>query len=365
VGSWSSLLRSDLAELSSYVPAEPSGIAVRLDANEAPPNPSPVLREVVSRAIGHTALERYPDARARALKAAIADRTGARPDELLVGSGSDEVISLLLTALAHPRAPSPQAVVLAPTPTFVMYRVTGRTHGFKVVEVPLDRDWDLDMAAMKRALEMTRPNIVFVASPNNPTGNRMSHERVEELLRSAGDALVVVDEAYVDYAGESLRGWRLRFPNLAVLRTLSKVGLAALRVGWVEADEALVREIDKVRQPFNLSATTQAAATAVLREAWTDVQSHVAATVRERERLTAAVRAVPGVEVTPSAANFLWLKTPRPAAQVYEALVGRGVLVRSFHAAGGRLADRLRVTVGTTHDDDRFVEALTVALGAR
>lgn len=362
---WSALLRPELAELSSYVPANPPGVSVRLDANEAPPHPSRRVAEVVARAVTGTALERYPDARMRELKARIAERTGARPEELLVGTGSDEVIALLMTALGRPRAPAPQPVVLAPTPTFVMYRVTARAHGWKAVEVPLDARWDLDVGAMKRAAETMRPGLVFVASPNNPTGNRVTDERLAALLEAAGDALVVVDEAYVDYAaGGSLRAWRQRFPHLGILRTLSKVGLAALRVGWLEADEALVREIDKARQPFNVSAISQAAAAAVLAEAWADVRSHVEAVTRERERVAAAIGALSGFEVTPSQANFLWVGTPRPAAEVYEALLARGVLVRSFHAAGGRLAHRLRVTIGTPAENDALLEALGAARAA-
>jgi histidinol-phosphate aminotransferase len=335
---------------------------VRLDANEAPVDPAPAVREAVARAIARTPLERYPDARMRELRARIAERTGARADELLVGTGSDEVISLLLTALARPRDKAPRAVVLAPTPTFVMYRVTARAHGHQPVEVPLDAQWDLDVGAMRRALEMMRPNVVFVASPNNPTGNRMSDHRIAAVLESARESLVVVDEAYVDYAGESLRGWRARFPNLAVLRTLSKVGLAALRIGWLEAEEALVREVDKARQPFNVSATSQAAAVAVLGEAWDAVRAHVESVVRERERVATAARALPGVDVPPSHANFIWLGTPRPAAQVYDALLARGILVKSFHASGGRLANRLRVTIGAPADNDLFLEAFADAI---
>jgi histidinol-phosphate aminotransferase len=375
---WSILLRPELAELAAYVPVEPPGATVRLDANEAPAHPSPVIREVVARAIARTALERYPDARARELKARIAERTGARPDELIVGSGSDEIISLCLAALSRPRSRAvsdprgassipgalPQAVVLAPTPTFVMYRVSARAQGLKIVEVPLDAAWDLDVASMRRAMQMLRPNIVFVASPNNPTGNRMSDDRLAALLESAPDALVVVDEAYADYAGESLRGWRARFPNLGILRTLSKVGLAALRVGWLEVDETLAREIDKVRQPFNVSATSQAAAAAVLAEAWSEIRAHVEAIVGQREHVAQAVGVLPGCEVTPSQANFLWVKTPRPAAAMHQALLSRGILVRSFHAAAGRLADRLRVTIGTPAENDRFIEAFTQAARA-
>jgi len=358
VTDWSSVLRPELADLASYVPADPPGVSARLDANEAPPLTSLRVREAVARAVAETALERYPDARMRELRGRLAERTGARADDLLVGTGSDEVISLLLTALARPRERAPQAVIVAPTPTFVMYKVTARGHGHKAVEVPLDAAWDLDVGAMTRAIEMMRPSVVFVASPNNPTGNRVSDARLEALLGAAGDALFVLDEAYVDYAGASLRGWRARFPRLAVLRTLSKVGLAALRIGWLEADEGLVREVDKVRQPFNVSATSQAAAAAVLAEAWDDVQAHVAGVVAERARVAEAVAAMPGFEVTPSQANFLWVGTPRPAAEVHAALLARGVLVRSFHAAGGRLAHRLRVTIGTPAENDALLEAL-------
>ena len=354
---WSALLRPDLAELTAYIPADPPGVVARLDANEAPPNPSPAVRDAVARAMARTPLERYPDARMRELRAAIALRTGARPEDLLVGTGSDELISLLLTALARPRERVARAMVLAPTPTFVMYRVTARAHGHQPVEVPLDGAWDLDVGAMKRAIELMRPNVVFIASPNNPTGNRMSEDRIAAVLDAAGESLVVVDEAYVDYAGDSLRTWRARAPRLAVLRTLSKVGLAALRIGWLEAEEALVREVDKARQPFNVSATSQAAAAAVLTEAWDAVRAHVESVVRERDRVAAAARALPGVDVAPSDANFLWLGTPCPAAKCYEALLAQGVLVRSFHAAGGRLANRIRVTIGAPAESDRFLEA--------
>jgi histidinol-phosphate aminotransferase len=359
VPDWSVLLRPELAELSSYVPADPPGVRVRLDANEAPPHASPHLREVVTRAVARTALERYPDARSRELKARIAERTGARVEELLVGTGSDEVISLLMVSLARPRPKAPQPVVMVPTPTFVMYRITARAHGWKVVEVPLDAAWDLDVSAMKRAVDMVRPNVVFVATPNNPTGNRVSGDRLAALVEAAADSLVVVDEAYVDFTHDgSLRAWRARHANLAILRTLSKVGLAALRVGWLEGPEALVREVDKGRQPFNVSATSQAAAAAVLAEGWDDVRAHAAAIVRERDRVAQALAGMSGLTVSPSEANFLWMRTERPAADVAQGLLARGVLVRSFHAAGGRLANWLRATVGTPEENDELLEAL-------
>ena len=385
------LLRPELAELVAYVPHDPPGIEVRLDANEAPPC-SLVVREVVARAVAGVALERYPDPRALRLKEAIARRTGAKVADLLVGTGSDEVIALVANALAWPRRRNTQGVILTPTPTFVMYRITARAHGLKPVEVPLDATWDLDVAMTQKAIAMMQPSVVFVASPNNPTGNRMSLDRLEEIVKAAGGvggtstgeserassamaamllsatgsaggeggALAIVDEAYVDYSGPgaSVRGWRERYPHLGILRTVSKVGLAALRVGWLEADAGLIGEIDKTRQPFNVSATSQAAAAAVLEEAWDDVQAGVARVVAAREVLASEIGRLEGFSVTPSSANFLWVKTPVPSEKVFDHLARDGILVRSFHKVGGRLGSQLRITVGEDAQNERLLESL-------
>lgn len=279
----------------------------------------------------------------------------------MIGTGSDEVISLVLTAMSRPRAPAPAPVMLTTTPTFVMYRITARGHGYKPIEVPLDAEWDLDAGAMKRAIELVPPNVVFIASPNNPTGNKMSDARVLEVLLAAKHSLVIVDEAYIDYASASVRHWRADHPNLAILRTISKVGLAALRVGWIEADAALIGELDKVRQPFNVSATSQNAATAVLERAWDDVCAHAAAVKKERDRVAKEIAQL-NVLVTPSDANFVWIKTPQPAAEVFGKLVQKGVLVRSFHHVGGRMTHQLRVTIGSPRDNDRLLEALAACV---
>lgn len=350
-------LRPELSELAAYVPHVPEGIRVRLDANEAAHAPEGAA-ELVKEAIAKVSLERYPDPRALALKDAIAKRTGAKSEELLIGTGSDEVIALLINALATPYDSSPHAVVMMPTPTFVMYGITARAHGWKPMPVPLDANWDLDVKAFARASEFARPNIVFVASPNNPTGNRMSSDRLEALAAQMKDVFLVIDEAYVDYAGESARDLRARFPNVGILRTVSKLGLAALRVGWLEAGESLVREIDKARQPFNVSMTSQAAATAVLERGWSGVLSLVEEVRTERARMTEEIASFGGFAVTPSDANFLWVKTPGPAKSVWEHLVKNGVLVRSFDSMGGRLATQLRITIGTREENDRALEGL-------
>ena len=239
-----------------------------------------------------------------------------------------------------------------------MYRISARGHGIKPVEVPLDVAWDLDLRGMLRAVEMMQPNIVFVASPNNPTGNRPSEDRVQALIDAAPNTLIVIDEAYADYAAGHSRALRAKHANVAILRTVSKLGLAALRVGWLEANADLVAELDKVRQPFNVSATSQAAVTAALDGAWDAVQAHVATVRAERERLFREIETMPGVIATPSEANFLWVKTERPAEAIFEALLARKILVRSFHQRGGRLAHQLRITVGTASENDRLLGAL-------
>jgi histidinol-phosphate aminotransferase len=353
---FASLLCPDLAELQSYEPRAGS-FDVRLDANEPPALLPPEAAAELARALAPTSFHRYPDARALELRRAIADRCDASPDEVLAGVGSDEVIALLLTALARPQGKNPAPTIVTPAPTFVMYRLSARARGFKVVEVPLDAAWDLDVATMRRAVEFARPNLVFVATPNNPTSRQMSLDRLETLIAAAPDAVVVVDEAYVDFAPRSQIHLRRAYPNVVVLRTLSKVGFAALRVGWMIGPADLVREVDKVRQPFNLPEPTQRGATFVLRHLAEETARIAAQVVAERGRLAGALAAL-GFDVTPSDANFLWVDAPRPAGDLVEALAARGVLVKSFHAAGGRLARRLRVTVGLPAENDRFLHEI-------
>jgi histidinol-phosphate aminotransferase len=353
---FASLLRADLADLRSYEP-HPGRFDVRLDANESPALLSPEAAAELARAIAPASFNRYPDARATELRRAIADRSDAAPDEVLAGVGSDEVIALLLTALDRPRGRSPAPTIVTPSPTFVMYRLSARARGFKVVEVPLDATWDLDVAAMRRAVDFARPNLVFVATPNNPTSRQVSLERLEALIAAAPDAVVVVDEAYVDFAPRSQIHLRRAYPNVVVLRTLSKVGFAALRVGWMIGPAELVREVDKARQPYNLPEPSQRGATFVLRDLADETARGVARVVAERGRLAAALAAL-GFDVTPSDANFLWIDAPGPAGELADALAARGVLVKSFHAAGGRLGRRLRVTVGLPAENDRLLQEI-------
>jgi histidinol-phosphate aminotransferase len=385
---FSPLLRAELSELSAYEPtAAPAGareatsglVEVRLDANESPCLLSAEARAGFERALTPRAPNRYPDARTVELRRAIAASMDADvdPDEVLVGVGSDEVIALMLTALDRPRGRAPSPTLVTPSPTFAMYRLSGRARGFKVVEVPLDAGWDLDVSAMRRAIEMMRPNVVFVATPNNPTGNRMSSDRLTAVIEAASDSLVIVDEAYVDFAPSSELALFRRYPNVGVLRTISKIGFASLRVGWLVGPAALVHEIDKVRQPYNVPEPSQRGAIFVLRELGAEMRRIAGEIVRSREKLAGDLTAL-GFSVMPSAANFLWVEAPgfseartatpdltgtrkatlAPADELAAALAARGVFVKSFGGRGGRLTKRLRITVGSDEENRRLCEEL-------
>lgn len=354
---YAALLRPELAEMTAYLP-HPGAFPIRLDANEAPRMLSESARARLDSALAGTGWERYPDPRATRLREAIADWMGVGKESLLIGTGSDEVIGLLLTALDRPRRQHQPPTIVTTAPTFVMYRISAKTRGMRTVEVPLDGSWDLDEKAMIRAIDMAEPNVVFIATPNNPTGTAMTRAKVEAVIEAAKDAVVVIDEAYVDYADRSNLDLLGRYPNVVILRTLSKIGFASLRVGWLAGPVDLIREIDKVRQPYNLSVPSQALATVALTELRDEIRAIVDAVTSERARLMAAIETMPGFSVSPSQANFLWVKTEAPAEEVHAKLAREGVLVRSFHQIGGRLGRQLRITVGTPSENDRLLEAL-------
>ncbi len=351
---YSSLLRPELEELSAYVP-DLAPYRVRLDANEAPP----LLGESSLRRLAEVAganWERYPDPTAPALRDAIARRCGVTRDEVMVGVGSDEVIATLLTACNRSSGRAP--TVVTTTPTFVMYRMSAQVRGMQVLEVPLDESWDLPVSSLQRALDFAGAALVFIASPNNPTGTMASWDRLRTLIESAPQTLFVIDEAYVDYASRNQLELYHSHPNVAVLRTLSKIGFAALRVGWMLGAPELIAGLNKVRQPYNLNSLSQRLATLVLDELADDVGDLVRRVREERERLAGIVSSRLGLRVAPREANFLWVECGRPAEEVHRGLAERGILVRSFHRAGGRLARQLRITVGTREENDALVAAL-------
>jgi histidinol-phosphate aminotransferase len=344
------VVRPEIRALTAYAVAKAPGM-VKLDAMENPFLLPEGVRARIAAAVAAVPVNRYPDGPADGVRAALRAALGL-PDGLsvILGNGSDELIQIVTSALARPGA-----AMLAPDPSFVMYRMNALYAGMRFVPVPLRADFALDTEAMVAAIERESPALVFIAYPNNPTGNLFPAAAIERILRAA-PGLVVVDEAYYAFADGSFLPRVAEFPNLVVLRTVSKIGMAGLRLGYAVAAPEWIAEFDKVRQPYNVNALTQAAAPVLLREgALLEAQ---AATIRaERARLFAALAALPGVTVFPTQTNFVLARFP-DAPRTFEALRGAGILVKNLHGWHPLLEQCLRITVGAPADNDALLAAL-------
>jgi histidinol-phosphate aminotransferase len=334
-----------------HVPQPPRTVA-KLDANELPFALPAELRAELGRALAEVALERYPDAAARRLRQILvrqlslpgpaAPRTPLAPDQLVFGNGSDELIAMLCSAFSAPHGGRP-ASILAPSPSFVYYRLAAIARGVEPIEVPLTPRFELDEAAMVRAIEDRHPRVVFLALPNNPTGTLWRLGFAAELAARYPGTVIVSDEAYFAYSGATSMPVLADHPNLVVMRTLSKVGMAGLRVGYTVSTPAIAALLEKLRPPYNLSSLDQCAAEFLLERAGAWCAERAADVVAERSRLSAAL-AERGFEVFPSEANLLLIRTTHATA-LWQRLADVGVMVRLFDA--GPLAGCLRVTVGT------------------
>lgn len=351
------LVRPEVAELAAYGVQAAAG-RVKLDAMESPYRwPEPMVGQWLER-LRQVELNRYPPASPPALRAALGAWAGV-PDgfEVMLGNGSDELLQLIALALARPGA-----CALIPTPSFSMYRPIARAVGLEVVEVPLRADFGLDLAALRRAYADHRPALTLLASPNNPTGVRYPDADIAALLDTA-TGLVVLDEAYAPFAGASLVPWLAQRPNLVVLRTLSKVGLAALRLGFLVAHPAWHAALDRVRLPYNVGSLALVSAEYALEHRdWLDARA--ADVANARDELAAELAAL-GLAVVPSAANFLLVRAPAgQGAALQAALLGAGILVKDFSAAPAPLTECLRITVGTAAEHAQLLRTLSRALGA-
>src|SRR5262245_23711223 len=292
------IIRDEVRAMAAYHVPDSRGY-VKLDAMENPYGLPPALAAEVGQLAAGAALNRYPDASAAALKARLRDAMSIPAGmDILVGNGSDEII--LMLALAANR---PGAVLLAPEPSFVLFRMVAGFVGLRYAGVPLASDFGLDLPAMESAIRAQRPALVFLAYPNNPTGNLFDPAAIARIIELT-PGLVVVDEAYHAFAGESFLPQLERYPNLLVMRTLSKLGLAGLRLGLLAGRAEWLRELNKVRLPYNVNVLTQTIARRVLEHP--EILDAQAASIREeRGRLHARLSATAGVQVFPSRANFL------------------------------------------------------------
>lgn len=354
------IVRPDILALNAYHVGVSEGF-LKLDAMENPYDLPQALRVELGRRLSDVALNRYPIPSYVSLKTAICDKMGVPPGyDIMLGNGSDELISLISVACARRDLAAP-AKVLAPVPTFVMYAMFAQFAGMDFVGVPLKADFSLDLPAMLAAIAQHRPSVVYLAYPNNPTGNLFEAHDVEAILRAVGDSgIVVVDEAYQPFAQQSFMPRLPEFANLVVMRTVSKLGLAGVRLGYMSASGELLEQFEKVRPPYNINVLTQTAVEFAL--ANLQVLDDQAALLRsEREQQAAALAALPGVEVFPSAANFLLLRVAN-AGRVFEKLIERKVLIRNVGKMHTLLADCLRVNVSTPEENAQFLDAFKACI---
>ncbi|HYG54842.1 MAG TPA: histidinol-phosphate transaminase [Burkholderiales bacterium] len=345
------LVRPEIVALKAYPVAASEGM-VKLDAMENPyPLPEDLRRELAAR-LAEAELNRYPTPSPQKLREAIARRMGVPAGmEILLGNGSDELIQILITALARPGAS-----MMYPSPTFVMYSMGATFTGMRPVPVPLRDDFTFDADVFIERMRAEKPALVFLAYPNNPTGVLYPEDGVARVIRAC-PGLVVIDEAYHVFAGKSFMPRLAEFDNMLVVRTVSKLGLAGIRLGYLVGRPEWVAQLDKVRPPYNVSVLTQAAALFLFERL--DVLEAQAARIKaERAALGTALARLEGVTVFPSEANFFLIRVP-DAERTNQALKEQKVLVRNLHPA---IRNCLRVTVGTPDENRILVAALREAL---
>ena len=349
-------VRSDIRDIAAYHVPDP-GDLIKLDAMENPYTWPKAMLDDWQGLVRDIPVNRYPDPAAKALSVELR-RAMEVPEGMgvMLGNGSDEIIQILALALGGPKR-----VVLAPEPSFVMYKMIATFSSLEYVGVPLNEDFSLDMEAMLQAIQQYEPAVIYLAYPNNPTGNLFDEKDIETILKAA-NGLVVVDEAYHAFAGKSFMSRLGEFDNLLVMRTVSKLGLAGLRLGLLAGPDEWLNEFDKVRLPYNINVMTQVAAEFSLKHL--DVFNEQTRLIREeRTRLFAEMEELEGLILYPSAANFILFRAPQGrASEIFDGIKERGVLIKNMKASEGPLADCLRVTVGTAEENDAFLSALIAVL---
>ena len=350
-------IRQDVQSMQAYA-IQPSAGLIKLDAMENPFALPPELQRALGERLGRVAINRYPSQCVADVAAALARHIELPAGcQLIVGNGSDELIDILSVA-----CDVPGATVLAPLPGFVMYEMSAKLRGLKFVGVPLTADFELDAQAMLAAIEQHRPAITYIAYPNNPTANLFDDAVIDSIVAAVGaqQGLLVFDEAYQPFSSRSWLQRMARHEHVLVLRTLSKFGLAGVRLGYLCGPAALINEIDKVRPPYNVSALNAEAALFALEHA--DEYARQAALLRsERTRLQRLLADMSGVTAFPSEANMILVRVP-DSARAFAGMKAHGVLVKHIAGLHPLLANCLRLTVGAPQENDAMIAALKASL---
>lgn len=347
------LIREDIRRLSAYHVPAAEGL-IKLDAMENPYEWPDDIKQAWLELLSKSNVNRYPDAGAQRVKTQL--RHVMRiPDqyEIVLGNGSDEIIQLLAMAIAQPGR-----TLLAPEPCFVMYRMIAMFTQMNYVGVPLDEHFDLNIDEMLSAIKENDPALIFIAQPNNPTGNLFDKTKIEKIINAAS-GLVVIDEAYNAFTDADFLPWLSRFDNVVVMRTLSKIGLAGLRLGLLIGKSAWLNEIEKIRLPYNINVLTQLSAEFSLTH-YALLMKQAQLLRRDREDLYQYCKNINRIIVWPSEANFLLIKvSPNQAKTIHARLKDEfGILVKCLDGTHSLLADCLRLTVGTPDENNQLKQAL-------
>lgn len=348
------LIRDDIRAMSAYQIADiPSGF-IKLDAMESPSHPFEghrVLMQELQAQLASAPIHLYPDPAKSGLQEALRAAFDI-PDcaALALGNGSDELIQFvtMLTAKSG-------AAMLAAEPSFVMYRHNAALYGMDYVGVPLNGDFTLNLPAFLEAVKTRRPALTFIAYPNNPTGVCFARGEVEAVI-SSSDGIVVVDEAYGAFNGDSFLGQAGRIPNLIVLRTLSKIGFAGLRIGYAAGCPEVIGELQKILPPYNMNQLSLNTAKFALRH-YGIISANIGSLKNERERMMAELGGIPQIKAFPSQANFITIRVP-DADLLFDTLKQNRILVKKLHGAHPLLEHCLRITVGSAAQNDAVLDVI-------
>jgi histidinol-phosphate aminotransferase len=350
-----SLFRPEVLALSAYHVANAAGF-IKLDAMENPYTWPQTLKDQWLNRLNDCEINRYPDPQANELSSTLKLRNQLPESvDMLLGNGSDEIIQLLLMALP------PDSHVLSTTPSFVMYKQISDSLGLHYHGIALrEDDFDLDLPAMLQAIEQYNPAIIFLAYPNNPTGNLFDPKAIESIVHAA-KGLVIIDEAYEPFANKASFMHKVMH-NVLVMRTVSKLGLAGLRLGYLVGEREIIAQLHKIRLPYNINVLTQASVQFAL-EHHAVFEEQTRAICAERTVMRDTLNTLDGVYAYESAANFILFKVPQDdAGRLFESLKSQGILIKNMSPQGGLLRDCLRVTVGTPEENQAFLNGLKVAL---
>jgi histidinol-phosphate aminotransferase len=343
------LIAKGIFEQSGYIMPEVTG-AIKMDANENPFSIQEPLKKKLREEMGRVELNRYPEAGAPRLCERFAKCYGVKKNMIMPGNGSDELIQTLCLALK-----GKINGVLIPIPTFSMYKIIAVNTGNKVVEVPLDKKFDLDVDAITGRMKDNFPALIFLSCPNSPTGNLFSRQKIETVIKKT-PGFVVIDEAYAGFSGQSLLPLIKKYDNVIFLNTLSKLGLASIRLGFLIANPDIIAQLGKVRLPYNVNSLSQIAANFYLNYEG-EFFKQIKEITKRREELYQGLREISGIRPYPSRANFIFFSCAFDSNRIYNKLVAEGILVKNLNLPP-LMPDCMRVTVGNKKENEAFLKAL-------